>query len=298
MSNTLPQINVTACANCGKGEEASAHLKSCNACMMVKYCSRECQITHRPQHKKECKKRAAKLHDEKLFKQPPPLEDCPICMIRLPTLVTGQTYMNCCGKIICTGCIHAVKSRATKKEHDVCPFCRTSPHTSKEEYIKQYKKRIELNDSEAMYSLGCHHRDGDLGLPQDISKALELWHRAGKLGHADSNYVIGGAYMDGNGVELNKKEAIKYWELSAMGGCIQARHNLGVAEWQKGNVNRALGHYMIAVKDGNTKSLESIKHMCKAGFARKEVYAHALQSYKAYLDEIKTAQRDEAGEYI
>ena len=74
------------CANCGKGEESSNGLKACTACKLVKYCNRECQIAHWPQHKKQCKKRAAELHDEKLFKQPP-LEygDCPICFQRLPT---------------------------------------------------------------------------------------------------------------------------------------------------------------------------------------------------------------------
>ena len=59
------------CANCGKGEEEITSLKACVACKIVKYCSRDCQKAHRPQHKKECRKRAAELHDEALFKQPP-----------------------------------------------------------------------------------------------------------------------------------------------------------------------------------------------------------------------------------
>jgi len=80
---------ISVCANCGKGEEESDNLKACTACNLVKYCNRECQIAHRKQHKKECRKRAAELHDEKLFKQPPPKEDCPICFIRLPALPTG-----------------------------------------------------------------------------------------------------------------------------------------------------------------------------------------------------------------
>jgi len=88
MSNTS-ENNVSACANCGKGEEAGSNLKTCTACKLVKYCSRDCQIAHRPQHKKQCRKRAAELHDEKLFKQPPPAEECVICFIRLPTLITG-----------------------------------------------------------------------------------------------------------------------------------------------------------------------------------------------------------------
>ena len=96
------------CANCGKVEEKCISLKACVACKMVKYsCSRDCQKAHRSQHKRECRKRAAELHKEALFKQPPINEDCPICFLRLPSMDTGWKYMSCCGKIICSGCIHA-----------------------------------------------------------------------------------------------------------------------------------------------------------------------------------------------
>jgi len=96
MSNTPSKTKSTSavCANCGKSEEDSINLKSCTACKLVKYCNRDCQAAHRSQHKKACKKRAKELHDEMLFKQPPPDEDCPICMIRLPSLATGRTYMS------------------------------------------------------------------------------------------------------------------------------------------------------------------------------------------------------------
>ena len=82
MSSTT--IDIDTCAACGKGGDS---LKSCGACKLVKYCSRECQISHRPMHKKECKKRAAELHDDKLFADPPPQEECPICLI---PLINGQ----------------------------------------------------------------------------------------------------------------------------------------------------------------------------------------------------------------
>ena len=83
-NNVMPSI----CANCGKGEDESDSLKACTACKLVRYCSRECQKTHRPQHKRECRKRAKEIHDEELFKQPPPPEECPICFLRIPSLLT------------------------------------------------------------------------------------------------------------------------------------------------------------------------------------------------------------------
>jgi hypothetical protein len=53
--------------------------------MLVKYCGRDCQIAHRPQHKNVCKMmRAAELHEELLFRQPPKEDDCPICFLVLP----------------------------------------------------------------------------------------------------------------------------------------------------------------------------------------------------------------------
>ena len=62
--STSTDDDIILCANCGKGEESAGDLKACTACKMVKYCNRDCQIAHRKQHKKKCKKRAAELHDE------------------------------------------------------------------------------------------------------------------------------------------------------------------------------------------------------------------------------------------
>ena len=139
MSSTEDDNIVSICANCGK---EGSNLKSCTACKLVKYCNRECQIAHRPQHKKECRKRAVELQDEKLFKQPPPKEDCPICFERLPTLHSGSTYKSCCGKVICSGCIHAplYDNKGNKVDNRKCPFCRAPHPKSNEELLEREKK--------------------------------------------------------------------------------------------------------------------------------------------------------------
>ena len=283
---------ISLCANCGKGEENADSLKACTACKMVKYCNRDCQIAHRPQHKKACKKRAAELHDEKLFKQPPPAEDCDICMLLLPSLYTGSKYKGCCGKMICSGCIHAVAKRDGGV--GLCPFCRTPTPTTDKEVVERAKKRMELGDADAMYGLGCCYADGDDGLTQDHAKASELWHQAAELGNALAYYSIGNAYYFGRGVEQDEKKGNHYWELAAMKGDTDARHNLGVLEKRAGNMDRIVKHYMIAAGCGDNDSLENIKQMFMNGDATKDDYAKALRAYQANLVEIKSAQRDEA----
>src|SRR5210317_2467041 len=102
--SSLADANDMNCAACGEG---GVGLKTCTACKMVKYCNASCQRVHWPKHKKECKKRAAEIHDEALFKQPPPREECDICMLPLPINAEEQRYQACCGKVLCMGCIHA-----------------------------------------------------------------------------------------------------------------------------------------------------------------------------------------------
>ena len=131
-------------------------------------------------------------------------------------------------------------------------------------------------------------------MPQNHAKALELYHRAGEIGYADAYLNIGYAYQFGRGVEVDKKKAKYYYELAAMGGVIKARHNLGLIEEKAGNVERAIKHYMIAVRDGLSESSNNIKVLYRYGKATKEDYMKALQSYQEYLAEIKSDQRDEA----
>ncbi len=98
-------------------------------------------------------------------------------------------------------------------------------------------------------------------------------------------------------MEVDKKKGIHYWEQGAIGGDVQARYNLGQLELEAGNFDRALKHYMIAIRSGDPESLKDIQSMYSNGDATKEDYTKALQSYQAYFGEIKSLQRDEAAAY-
>ena len=95
--------DVSVCANCGK---EGSHLNICNKCKETTYCNATCKRKHRSKHKKQCERRVAEMHDEALFREPPPQRgDCLICFLRLPSFSSGSeiSYMSCCGKIFAVG---------------------------------------------------------------------------------------------------------------------------------------------------------------------------------------------------
>ena len=146
---------------------------------MVKYCSRDCQIAHRKQHKKACKKRAAELHEDALFKQHPPQKDCPICFLTLPIDMSESAFFSCCGKHICMGCIRAMVER--EGVDGLCPFCRTPCVKSNEEEVERIKKLVEKGNADAFHTFARYYAGGTNGMPQNMSKANELYLQVGEL---------------------------------------------------------------------------------------------------------------------
>ena len=245
------------------------------------------------------KKRADEIHDEVLFRPPPKKEECPICLLRLPSLNEGSSYYSCCGKIVCNGCHCApvYDDLGNTVDEIKCPFCRTPAAASDEECMERMKKRAELGDAEAIYSFGVYYCKGLFGFPQNNVKALELCHRAAELGHAAAYFNIGCAYANGTGVERDMKKAKQYYKLAAVRGYADARQNLALREEAEGNMNRALKHWIYAVEGGCSESLKGIRRLFKNGHATKDEYAKALRSYQAYLDEIRSDERDKAAAF-
>ena len=214
----------------------------------------------------------------------------------MPTLHSGSKYKTCCGKVICSGCIYApvYDDQGNEVDNEKCPFCRSATPTTEEEIVERINKRAEANDPLAIYDLGCYYQYAAHGFPQDMNKALELFHRAGKLGCAASYLNVGYAYHTGRGVENDNNMAKYYFELAAIEGVAMARFNLGGIEENAGNWDEAIKHYLIAVTGGYTKALNQVKHLHSNGHATKEDYTKALQLYQTYLVEIKSSQRDKA----
>jgi hypothetical protein len=281
------------CASCGKG---GASLKTCGGCNLVEYCDATCQKDHRPHHKEECKKRAAVLLDEALFETtPPPRDDCPVCFLPLG-FMNDNTYSFCCGKNLCYGCVHSVEEVHNWSPEWPCPFCRTpSSEMSDKEKINRLNKRVEANDAQAMHILAYSHSMGQLGLPQDSKKAIELWLKSASMGDVNALYWLGNSYFGGDHVKINTTRAIRYWSRASIMGDVCSRFSLGNYEAKiVGNMNRAKKHWMIAATAGHNGALEKIKHGYTSGTVTKDEYERSLRAHKDSVDEMYSEHRSKA----
>ena len=270
-------ITTSCCACCGISENDDVKLRNCTACYLVKYCGIKCQKDHRPKHKRVCKKRAAELRDELLFKQPESSSygDCPICCLPMPFDQKKSAVAGCCGNFICDGCVYANIQRQLEANHPerICPFCRHPEPKTKEEGDRNMMKRAEANDPDALRDVGMQRcKEGD------YKSAFEYWTKAVELGNVAAHDDLSIMYKLGLGVEKDKKKEVYHLEQAAIGGHPRARHRLGIFEMENatpfnGRLERAIKHLIIAANFGNDESVETLKRMYQNGMVRKEDFA-------------------------
>ena len=304
-----------SCAECGK--EGGASLKTCRSCINAKYCNAECQKNHWPKHKKECKLRATILRDELLFKDPPAKEDCPICFLPMPVtliccvsfppatissvpiynyaiaheeLATEVTdgYYPCCGKNICRGREHSFRESGNG-DIGKCPFCNSDRGGKTDgELVAEMMKRVAANDAASISLLAGSYYHGRLGLQQDWTKALELYVRAADLGCCKAHNNLAKHYHDGGDL----KKAKFHVEAAAMAGNEEARYNLGYVEYNSGNKDRAVKHFMIATSAGCYRAMHVLRTCFEKGVVSKESIDSTLTAYNNSCVEMRSEARD------
>ena len=281
------------CACCGVAEIDDIKLKECDGCDLVKYCGDACQELHLPEHAGKCRKRAAELRDELLFKQPESshLGDCPICMIPLSLDQNKSTLHACCSKLICNGCEYTIRS---KYGHSTtCPFCRAAAPVDDEENEKRRMKRVDsMKDPVAMHHEGCLFQGKG-----EYVKAFEWFSKAAELGYAMSHWQVAALYFDGKGGEKSRGKYIHHLEEAAIGGHHRARYHLGREDTKSGRSDRAVKHFVIAAKQGDEDSFGLLKFAFKDGLISKEDFASTLRAYQSAVEATKSPEREKGEKY-
>ena len=238
------------------------------------------------------------ISDDRLFADPPPKEDCSICMLPIPfssgSMIKTE-YKPCCGKTVCHGCMVASDEEMAKGNiKKWCEMCRVPIPSNEEEYIKRVKKRMKLLDANAFNMLGSAYANETWGLPQDIDRALELYNQALLLGSNTAHFNLAHEYFKGEVVEQDMNKATHHHTIAAIGGHERARDSLGMIEYLQGNMDRATKHWMIAARAGFELSLQKVGEGYKDGFVTKDEYASTLRAYQVSVDEMKSVQRERA----
>lgn len=161
------------------------------------------------------------------------------------------------------------------------------------EVKKRLMKRIKADDSHAMVDMGTmSFQKGD------FDGAIKYWSKAAELGDVLAHYELALLYRNGEGVEMNFEKEMYHTEEAAIAGHATARNNLAMYELQKGNMDRAVKHFIISAKQGFDSFLYPPLDYVKQGFAKglvsKEEYAAALRGYQAAVNATKSEQRAEA----
>jgi len=304
-------MTVHRCAECG---EEGVSLKTCKLCMLVRYCNPKCQRNHWSTHKQLCKRRAAELHDEALFKDPPAKDDCPICFLPMPKKmaccvslppatiasvpvydfaianekanVGMALYYSCCGKSICGGCIDSFRMSGNG---DKCPFCNSERMgKTRDEFIRELTKRVEANDAGSMTVLANFYDGGFMGLQQNREKSMELYARAADLGSSEAHCYLGNNYREG----FYLKKAKFHYEAAAMTGHEDARKKLGFLEAQSGNMERAVKHWTIAASAGDYTAMHDLLGGLTRGYVSRDTIDSSLEAYNNACAEMRSEARD------
>ena len=283
------------CAACGRSECDDINLKACTACKLVKYCSVDCQKTHRPQHKKACKKRARELREKKLFEQPERshLGDCPICFLPLPLDYNKTLITTCCGKVICKGCDYANDLREAEESLEpTCLYCRQPTPESVEEADKNLMERVKANDSAAIRKMAS-----TFFLNGNHTTSFEYYDKAARLGDMHAHYQIALMYEEGSGVDRDVKKYIHHLEEASIGGHAQARMDLAKYELENcGPIGmmKSVKHCIIVANLGDVPAMKMLRSFFSRNLISRDEFSATLLAHQAAVEAMKSPQRETA----
>jgi TPR repeat protein len=225
--------------------------------------------------------------DKELFGPLTEREECPVCFLPMPYSDDEIIYMDCCGHLICGGCVHA--STLISKKIGMCAFCR-SESTDVKESVDQLNGRAEKNDVQAIDNLAAKHLNGEYGLPKDEVVALRLYLRAAELGHLSSIFYLAKYFYNGDvHVPQDAVFAKQFATIAARKGDLEAYYLLGLIYQKLGDAENAVKSCKFAARSGQSKCME---------FLQTVISGDELEAIEeAYKDAVKVTWSEEREAY-
>mmetsp|Transcript_21535 Transcript_21535/g.46832 ORF Transcript_21535/g.46832 Transcript_21535/m.46832 type:complete len:285 (-) Transcript_21535:135-989(-) len=224
-------------------------------------------------------------------------EDCPLCLIPLPTDELSETeYFPCCGNICCSGCslnqlVVGCKGAKSLETMDTsCPFCRKKK-SKEDNSFKQQMKLAKTGRPKAMYNVAGYYFRGERGVKKDITEALKWYHGALEAGSAEAGMALAGYSQM---VEYDLTKACSYYQKASELGLPLAFGMLGNNLLTKGDIENSFLNYRKAAICGESENyvFNALRDGFMNGYITKEEYALTLRENQAARNEMSSKWRD------
>jgi TPR repeat protein len=106
--------------------------------------------------------------------------------------------------------------------------------------------------------------------------------KAAKLGSSDAHYHLGDIYSQGG--DLKKTKFLAGHEV--------ARYNLACVEYNSGNIERALNHWIIAASAGGYHAMHALRISFEQGHVSRDSMDSTLIAYYNSCAEMRSEARD------
>lgn len=169
----------------------------------------------------------------------------------------------------------------TKAQYDLGLFC--------------YSKGAELVKAQPLVNFGVEHPNADKEKQDYYHQAIKWYTKAAEHGNAPAQNNLGTMYANGDGVERDNAEALKWYLKAAANkgcgeaGCAEAEYNLGVmysiGQGVNQDYNQAVYWFTQAGNQGNVEAQYNLGLLYATGSSSVQAdYTKALEWYRKVAD--------------
>ena len=141
----------------------------------------------------------------------------------------------------------------------------------------------EEGDAAAQFDLGKRYYNGD-GVEKDHAEAVKWYRKAAEQGHADAQNALGDCCYFGNGTAKDWAEAVKWYRKAAEQGHADAQNNLGICYKNGRGVTQdyaeAVKWYRKAAEQGYAAAQNSLGVCCENGEGVEKNLTEAVKWYR------------------
>ena len=158
----------------------------------------------------------------------------------------------------------------------------------KEARRRSIEQAAERGSAEDKYNIGNDYYNGN-GVNKDYAEAIKWYRKAAEQGDVRSQLKLGECYYNGNGVNKDYAEAVKWWRRAAEQGNANAQLKLGECYYNGNGVNKdyaeAVKWYRRAAEQGYVRSQLKLGNCYYNGEGVNKDYAEAAKWYSKVAEQ-------------